>query len=98
MEELLAKGHIVPSWSPYGAPIQFVRKKDGSLRMFCDGRAANKLVVRTRWPLSRLDTTLDSLHGHSYFSAIDLISGYSQIRLAPEDQETLRSSTTTGKC
>jgi hypothetical protein len=64
--------------------------------MCCDGRAANKLVVRTRWPLSRLDTTLDSLQGHSYFSTIDLISGYNQIRLAPEDEEKTAFTTPFG--
>ena len=96
VQELLDKGHIVPSRSPYGAPILFVRKKDGSLRMCCDARAANRLVVRARWPISRLDSTLDSLQGHSWFSTIDLISGYNQIRLAPEDEEKTAFTTPFG--
>ena len=84
VEELLAKGHIVPSRSPYGSPILFVRKKDGSLRMCMDARLANKHVVRARWPLQRVDSLCDALQGHSWFSTIDLISGYNQVRLAPE--------------
>ena len=96
VEELLAKGHIVPSKSPYGSPILFVKKKDGSLRMCVDGRMGSAHVVRLRWPMARLDATLDSLQGHSYFSTIDLISGYNQVRLAPEDEDKTAFTTPFG--
>ena len=96
VEELLAKGHIVPSNSPCGSPILFVKKKDGSLRMCVDGRMGSAHVVRLRWPMARLDATLDSLQGHSYFSTIDLISGYNQVRLAPEDEDKTAFTTLFG--
>ena len=99
VEDLLAKGHIVPSKSPYGSPVLFVRKKDGSLRMCIDGRLGGAHVVRLRWPMARLDAMLDSLQGHSWFSTIsgyNLISGYNQVRLAPEDEEKTAFTTPFG--
>ncbi|KAJ9519127.1 hypothetical protein QJQ45_007681 [Haematococcus lacustris] len=83
--ELLAKGLIEPSSSPYGAPILFVQKKDGSLRMCIDYRALNKLTVRDRYPLLRIDDLFDKLAGKRVFSSLDLQSGYHQIRITEED-------------
>ncbi|KAJ9506472.1 hypothetical protein QJQ45_019457 [Haematococcus lacustris] len=83
--ELLAKGLIEPSSSPYGAPILFVQKKDGSLRMCIDYRALNKFTVRDRYPLPRIDDLFDKLAGKRMFSSLDLQSGYHQIRITEED-------------
>ncbi|KAJ9511709.1 hypothetical protein QJQ45_018011 [Haematococcus lacustris] len=83
--ELLAKGLIEPSSSPYGAPNLFVQKKDGSLRMCIDYRALNKLTVRDRYPLPRIDDLFDKLAGKRVFSSLDLQSGYHQIRITEED-------------
>ncbi|KAJ9510305.1 hypothetical protein QJQ45_015781 [Haematococcus lacustris] len=83
--ELLANGLIEPSSSPYGAPILFVQKKDGSLRMCIDYRALNKLTVRDRYPLPRIDDLFDKLAGKRVFSSLDLQSGYHQIRITEED-------------
>ncbi len=84
--DLLRKGLIEPSQSPYGAPILFVQKKDGSLRMCIDYRALNKLTVRNQYPLPRIDDLLDRLQGARVFSALDLQSGYHQIRITEEDR------------
>ena len=86
IKELIEKGHIEPSPSPYGAPILFVGKKDGSLRMVIDYRALNKLTVINRFPLPRIDDLMDRLQGAQYFSSLDLMSGYHQIRIGPEDE------------
>ncbi|KAJ9523167.1 hypothetical protein QJQ45_024088, partial [Haematococcus lacustris] len=83
--ELLAKGLIEPSSSPYGAPILFVQKKDGTLRMCIDYRALNKLTVRDRYPLPRIDELFDKLAGKKVFSSLDLQAGYHQIRITEED-------------
>ncbi|KAJ9514002.1 hypothetical protein QJQ45_021113 [Haematococcus lacustris] len=83
--ELLATGLIEPSSSPYGAPILFVQKKDGSLRMCIDYRALNNLTVRDRYPLPRIDDLFDKLAGKRVFSSLDLQSGYHQIRITEED-------------
>ncbi|KAJ9512263.1 hypothetical protein QJQ45_012830 [Haematococcus lacustris] len=83
--ELLAKGLVEPSSSPYGAPILFVQKKDGSLKMCIDYRALNKLTVRDRYPLPRIDDLFDKLAGKRVFSSLDLQSGYHQIRITEED-------------
>ena len=83
--DLLAKGFIEPSTSPFGAPILFVAKKDGGLRMCVDYRALNKLTVRNRYPLPRIEDLLDRLSGCSVFSSFDLQSGYHQLRITSED-------------
>lgn len=83
--ELLRKGLIRPSVSPYSSPVIFVKKKDGTLRMCIDYRAVNKLTVRNRYPLPRIDQLLDTLQGSKYFSSLDLHSGYHQIKIHPDD-------------
>ncbi len=87
LEELLMKGYIKPSKSPYGAPVLFVHKKDGTLRMCVDYIALNKATVKNRYPLPRIDDLFDRLSGAKVFSRIDLCSGYYQIRIAEGDEE-----------
>lgn len=81
LEELTELGFIRPSTSPYGAPILFVRKKDGTLRMCIDYRALNKITVKNRYPLPRIDELLDQLHGSTIWTSLDCASGYHQVRL-----------------
>ncbi|GKC10280.1 hypothetical protein Tco_1001890 [Tanacetum coccineum] len=76
LQELLEKGFIRPSSSPWGAPVLFVKKKDGSFRMCIDYRELNKLTVKNRYPLPRIDDLFDQLQGSSMYSKIDLRSGY----------------------
>ena len=85
LKELLAKGFIRPSRSPWGSPMFLVAKPDGGLRMVIDYRALNKATVRNRYPLPRVDELFDQLQGARYFSKIDLRTGYWQIRMAEED-------------
>ena len=80
VQELLDKGFIRPSMSSWGAPILFVKKKDGSMRMCIDYRDLNKITVKNRYPLPRIDDLFDQLQGASYFSKIDLRSGYHQLK------------------
>nr|GEV79866.1 putative reverse transcriptase domain-containing protein [Tanacetum cinerariifolium] len=85
LKELSDKGFIRPSSSPWGAPTLFVKKKDGSFRMRIDYRELNKLMVKNRYPLSRIDDLFDQLQGSSVYSKIDLRSGYHQLRVREED-------------
>ena len=87
IKDLLNKHFIEPSKSPFGAPILFVGKKDGTLRMCVDYRALNKLTVKNRYPLPRVDDLLESLAGAKYFSSLDLQSGYHQIRIKAGDEQ-----------
>lgn len=82
---LLEKGLLRPSTAPYGAPILFVRKKDGSLRMCIDYRGINRITVKNKYPLPRIDDLLDRLQGARVFSSLDLTSAYHQIRLVDSD-------------
>ena len=82
LEDLLAKGHIRPSTSPYAAPVLFVKKKDGSMRLCVDYRALNSITIKNKYPLPRVDELLDRLHGAKYWSSMDLRSGYHQVRIA----------------
>ncbi|GKC56079.1 putative reverse transcriptase domain-containing protein [Tanacetum coccineum] len=85
LQELSDKGFIRPSSSPWGAPILFVKKKDGSFRMCIDYRNLNKLIVKNRYPLLRINDLFDQLQGSSIYSKIDLRSGYHQIRVREQD-------------
>ncbi|GJX02316.1 reverse transcriptase domain-containing protein [Tanacetum coccineum] len=85
LKELSDKGFIRPSSSPWGAPILFVKKKDGSFRMCIDYRELNKLTVKNCYPLPRIDDLFDQLQGSSVYSKIDLRSGYHQLRVREED-------------
>ncbi|GBG64090.1 hypothetical protein CBR_g40539 [Chara braunii] len=86
LKELVEKGWIRPSVSPYGSPVLFIPKKEGTLRMCIDYRGLNAITVKNREPLPRIDDLLDTVQGCRYFSKIDLKSGYHQIAIRPEDQ------------
>ncbi|GJY81283.1 putative reverse transcriptase domain-containing protein [Tanacetum coccineum] len=79
LKELQDKGFIRPSPSPWGASVLFVKKKDGSFRMCIDYRELNKLTIKNRYPLPRIDDLFDQLQGLQFFSKIDLRSGYHQL-------------------
>ena len=84
----MSKGYIRQSKSPYGAPVRFVDKKDGKLRMCVDYRALNKITIKNNYPLPRIDDPHSiGLARAKYFSRIDLWSGYHQIRIAESDIE-----------
>eukprot|EP00253_Pinus_taeda_P012142 PITA_12142 len=85
LQELLDKNYIRPSVSPWGAPVLFVRKKDGTLRMCIDYRQLNKLTIKNKYPLPRIDELFDQVKGTTVFSKIDLRSGYHNIRIKDED-------------
>jgi hypothetical protein len=85
LEELVKAGFIQPSKSPFGAPILFVKKKDGTMRMCVDYRALNNVTIKNSYPLPRVDELFDRLQGAKYFSKIDLRSGYHQIRIVADD-------------
>ncbi|GKA14403.1 putative reverse transcriptase domain-containing protein [Tanacetum coccineum] len=85
LQELSDKGFIRPSSSPWGAPVLFVKNKDGSFRMCIDYRELNKLTVKNRYPLPRIDDLFDQLQGSRVYSKIDLRSGYHQLRVREED-------------
>ncbi|KAI3762288.1 hypothetical protein L1987_52713 [Smallanthus sonchifolius] len=85
LQELSDKGFIRPSHSPWGAPVLFVKKKDGSFHMCIDYRELNKLTIKNRYPLPRIDDLFDQLQGSTCFSKIDLRSGYHQLRVQEED-------------
>ncbi|GKE29937.1 putative reverse transcriptase domain-containing protein, partial [Tanacetum coccineum] len=80
LHELSNKGFIRPSSSPWGALVLFVKKKDESFRMCIDYRELNKLMVKNRYPLPRIDDLFDQLQGSGVYSKIDLRSGYHQLR------------------
>jgi hypothetical protein len=80
LEELLRKGYIHPSMSPCGAPILFMNKKDRTLRLCIDFKQLNKVTVKNKYPLSRIEDLFDQLKDAKIFSKIDLRSGYHQVR------------------
>ena len=85
LEELLSKGFIRPSTSPRGAPVLFVKKKDGSLRLCIDYRQLNRATICNQYPLPRIDELFDQLHGSRVYSKIDLRSSYHQLRVREND-------------
>nr|GEU60803.1 putative reverse transcriptase domain-containing protein [Tanacetum cinerariifolium] len=84
-DELSDKGFITPSSTPRGAPVFFVKKKDGSFRMCINYQELNKLTVKNRYPLPRIDDLFDQLQGSRVYSKIDLRSGYHQLQVHEED-------------
>ena len=85
LQELLDKGFIRPSTSPWGAPILFAKKKDKTFRLCIDYRQLNKVTVKIQYPLPRIDDLFDQLRGARVYSKIDLSTGYHQLRVREED-------------
>jgi hypothetical protein len=85
LEELLKKGYIQPSVSPWGAPFLFVKKKDGALGIFIDFKKLNKVTVKNMYHFPRIDDLFDQLRGTQIFSKIDLRSGFHQVRIKEKD-------------
>jgi hypothetical protein len=85
LNELLDKGYIHPSSSPWGCPALFVKKKDQSLRSCVDYRPLNDVTIKNKYPLPRIDILFDQLISAKVFSKVDLYSGYHQIKIRPED-------------
>jgi hypothetical protein len=96
LQELLDKGYIRPSSSPWGSPSLFVKKKDGSLRMCVDYRPLNAVTIKNKYPLPRIDVLFDQLAGAKVFSKIDLRSGYHQIKIRASDVPKTAFSTRYG--
>ncbi|MCO5562542.1 hypothetical protein L7F22_016170 [Adiantum nelumboides] len=85
VNELVEKGMVRPSSSPFCSPVLLVQKKDGTYRMCVDYRALNRITIKNRFPVPRVEDLFDKLQGSTYFSRIDLKSGYHQIRIVDED-------------
>ena len=85
LEELLSKGFIQPSTSPWGAQVLFVKKKDGSLRLCINYRQLNRATIRNQYPLPRIYELFDQLHGSRVYSKIYLRLGYHQLRVREND-------------
>ena len=85
LQELLEKGFIRPGYSPWGAPVLFTKKKDESMRLCIDYRELNKMKIKKKYPLPRVDDLFDQLKGATIFSKIDLRSGYHQLRIKSSD-------------
>jgi hypothetical protein len=81
IDELSEKGYIIPSTSPWAAPMLFVEKKDGTKRMCIDYRSLNEVTIKNKYPLPRIEDLFDQLRGASVFSKIDLRLGYHQLRI-----------------
>lgn len=85
LEELLAKGLIRPSVSPWGAPVLFVKKKDGTLRLCIDYRMLIKVTIKNKYPIPHIEDLFDQMKGAAVFSKIDLWLGYHQLIIKEED-------------
>jgi hypothetical protein len=81
----LKKGYVFPSVSPWGAPFLFVKKKEGTLRLCIDFRELNKVAIKNKYPLPRIDDLFDQLKDARIFSKIDLMLGYHQVSIRDED-------------
>jgi hypothetical protein len=96
LNELLDKGYIRPSSSPWGCPVLFVKKKDQSLRLCIDYRPLNAITIKNKYPLPHIDILFDQLAGTKLFSKVDLRSGYHQIKIHSEDVPKTAFSTRYG--
>jgi hypothetical protein len=96
LTELQEAGYIRPSSSPWGAPIMFVQKKDGSQRMCVDYRSLNDVTIKNKYPLPRIEDLFDHMRGTRVFSKIDLRSGYHQMKIRPSDIPKMAFSTRYG--
>jgi hypothetical protein len=96
LQDLLDKGYIHPSASPWGCPALFVKKKDNSLRLCVDYRPLNAVTIKNKYPLPRIDILFDQLAGAKVFSKIDLRFGYHQIKIRPSDIPKIAFSTRYG--
>jgi hypothetical protein len=96
LNELLDKGYIHSSSSPWGCPALFVKKKDQSLRLCVDYRPLNAVTIKNKYPLPRIDILFDQLVGAKVFSKVDLCLGYHQIKIHPEDVPKTAFSTRYG--
>ena len=85
IKELLDKGYIRPSSSPWGSPVLLVEKKDGSLRMVVDYRGLNEVTIKNKYPLLMINYLFDRLQGAKVFSKIDLRSGHHQLKIREQD-------------
>lgn len=85
LKELIDKNYIRPSVSPWGAPVLFVKKKDGTLQLCIDDHQLNKLTIKNVYPLPRVDGMFDQIHGATMFSKIHLRSGYHQVIIKDGD-------------
>ena len=96
LKDLLDKSFIRPSISPWGSPVLFLKKKDGSLRICIDYRQLNKVTIKNKYSLPRIGGLFDQLLGASYFSKIDLRIGYHQLRVRCEDIQKIAFQTKYG--
>jgi hypothetical protein len=96
LQDLLDKGFIHPSVSPWGCPALFVKKKDHSLRLCMDYRPLNAVAIKNKYPLPHIDILFDQLAGAKVFSKIDLRSGYHQIKIKPSNIPKIAFSTRYG--
>lgn len=96
IDDLLSRGFIRPSTSPFAAPVLFVKKPDGTLRFCCDYRALNNATVKNRYPIPDMMELLDRLKNAKYFTKFDLVSGYHQLRIKKGDEEKTAFTTRYG--
>jgi hypothetical protein len=96
VEDMLDKGIISPSSSPWASPVVLVRKKDGTIRFCVDYRELNKVTFQDAYPLPRIDDSLDALSGSRWFSSLDLASGYWQVEMDRNDRSKTAFTTGTG--